>query len=62
MMNRKQKIKLINELEEAGVLRELMPVSFDWRDTAYWHWEVLNVERLPIELVGEYHEFGELRW
>lgn len=56
------KMDLINILQKRGVLgRELQPVSFDWRNVAYWHWEVLEPENLPDYLWAEFELYGEIR-
>lgn len=59
---RKDKFNKILDLMDARVLRELCPVSFNFRDTAYWHYEVVDPARLPEEFRAEYEELGEIRW
>jgi hypothetical protein len=50
-------IYLIYKLVEEGVLdREECP------EPNYWHWTVLQPEKLPESLLEIYKEFGEIRW
>lgn len=58
-----RKFRILMKLEKQGVIRELCPVpTADYRNTAYWHYEVLNPDRLPESLKSEYERIGELRW
>jgi hypothetical protein len=47
----------IRELEEAGILgRELCP------EPSYWHWPVVDKEKLPVEFLVDLELFGEIRY
>lgn len=61
-MTKEEKINLLTDLIKKKIIRELQPVSYDYRNTAYWHYEVLVPDNLPNELRKEYKETGELRW
>ena len=58
----REKILLLYSLEDRKIIRELCPVpTSDYRNTAYWHYEVLRPELLPESLVEEFERLGELR-
>ena len=61
-MDRAEKILLLQQLQSQGVIRELCPVANGYGGTAYWHYEILQPDRLPESLKSEYRQFGELRW
>jgi hypothetical protein len=49
--------ELIRQLEEDGVLgREQCPEEY------YWHWPVLQPEKLPEALKKNYETYGEIRY
>ncbi len=60
---RGDQLKVLRDLQNHGVIRELSPVpTTDCRGTAYWHFQVLDPARLPDHLKKEYEEHGELKW
>jgi len=50
-------IETIRQLEKEGVLGpEQVP------EPDYWHWPVLEPEKLPPFLVAQWLRLGEIRW
>ena len=61
-MDRDEKIRLLRQLQDQRVIRELCPVGNGYGGTMYWHYEVLQPDYLPESLRPEYEEIGELKW
>ena len=61
-MHRSEKLRLLWQLQDQRVIRELCPVSNGYGETAYWRYEVLQPDRLPESLKPEYKRLSELRW
>ena len=61
-MDRKEKIQLLLKLRDQGIVRELCPVSNGHGGTAYWRYEVLQIDALPSCFKQEYNRHGEIRW
>ncbi len=58
----RHKMKLIQLLQTRRVIgAELQPVTFNWKDVGYWHYEVLQPEKLPDYFQAEYDLYGEIR-
>ncbi len=55
-------VNVIKDLQKSGIVgRELCPVQDGYGGTAYWHWEVLQPDRLPPHLKVIYKIHGEVR-
>ena len=59
--HRQYKIELIADLEEAGVLKEEIPLH-DGSGGSIWRFSVLKPELLPEYLREEFEAYKEIRW
>lgn len=61
MKFKKEKHLILRGLEKKGIVRQEMPVSYDYKNTEYWPYSVKDTLALPSDLREEYILLGEIR-